>query len=179
MPTGHKLTQEQIAYVCENFANKTNYELVAETGIARSTICRMQQRYHLHKSAEHLHNMGVRAGKASDKARGGVIINANSPEAIVKRAATYKKTYDTELIRYKWGLEQKTKIRLPKVCRRAKDQRLNLIRRGYIIDDVEKIAYWTAGTHRSTRLERLKRGETKGAFRTYYDFRPYDGQLDK
>ena len=123
--------------------------------------------------------MGVRAGRASDKARGGVWKKANTPEIIAKRAETYKKTFRTEEIRYKWGLPQKTKIRIAKVCRRAKDQRTNLVKRGYIIDDVKKIAYYTPWTHRSTRLERIKRGETKGHFRSYYDFRPYgEGQMD-
>ena len=177
MPTGHHLTQEQIDYIRTNFADKTNYQLCEEAGVSRSTVCRLQKIYHLRKSDQHIHNMGVKAGKASDKARGGIPYGANTPESIAKRAETYKKTYQAELIRHKWGLEQKTNIRIPKVCRRARDQKRNLINRGYIIDDAKKIAYYTPGTHRSTRLERIKRGETKGRFRTYYDFRPYaEGQ---
>ena len=172
MPTGHRLTSEQIQYICSNYANKTNYELCDETGLSRSTICRVQSRHGLRKSNQHIHDMGVKAGTASNIARGGIIANANTPEVIARRAETYKKTYRTEEMRYLWGLEPRTRIRIKKVCRRAHDQRLNLIKRGYIIDDVSKIAYWTEETHRSTRLESIPRGQMKGCFKSFYDFKP-------
>ena len=179
MPVGHRLTREQVDYIRDNFSDKTNYQLCEETGLSRSTIYRVQRIYNLHKYDEHIHNMGVRAGKASDLARGGIPINTNTPECIAKRVASYKKRVYIENLRYKYGLEQKTKIRIMKVCRRASSQRNNLLRRGYIIDDVNKVAYWTPETQRTTRLERLKRGETKGHYKSFYDFMPYAGQLDQ
>lgn len=173
MPIGHPLTEEQISYVRANFKNKTNNELASDIGVSRSTICRIQRRYRLTKSAEHIHNMGVRAGMASVASTGGRVSQANTPEAIAKRAATYKKTRDTEEIRYKWGLLQLTKIRLMKEPRAKKDQRHNLIRRGYIVDEKNLIAYYDSGTDRSWRLERRN---ASSHFKSYYHFRPYDGE---
>lgn len=174
MPSGRKVTSEQLQFVIEHFANMTNYELCDATGLSRTTICRIQFKYKLRKSAEHYHNMGVRAGKASDKARGGKWPGM-CQEVIDRRAATYRKTFQTEDLRYRWGLEQRTKIRLKKEPRRKHDQRVRLEKFGYIIDETNLVAYYTPGTHRATRLEAVPRGTTKGSIKSYYDFRPYEG----
>lgn len=170
-----KVTEELLRYFIDNFPNKTNRELAKEMGLARSSICRLQQKYNLHKSSEHIHNMGVRAGKASSKATGGKVIKSDAPETIAKRAATYRKTWKSEYARYKWGLPQLTRIRLKKEPRAKKDQRNNLLRRGYIIDEQNLIAYYTEATERSRKLE--NRSATS-KLRIYYKFKPYGG-LDK
>ena len=158
----------------KHYADTPNKELSAILGLSRSTIDRVAMEYHLRKSHEHNHKMAVKAGKASSESRGGKALNI-TPEVIRKRAETYKKTFRMEEIRYKWGLEPKTKIRLKKEPRAKREQRYHLIERGYIIDEQNLMAYWTEETNRSLRLENRKKD---CVFKTYYHFAPYGG-LDK
>lgn len=173
MPTGRRLTSKQLNYVLDNFADMTNPELAEAIGVSRSCICNIQQRYNLKKSKEHYHLMGVRAGKASDKARGGKWPGM-CQEVIDKRAATYNATRKSEEIRYKWGLPQKTKIRLRKEPRQKHDQRIRLEKFGYIIDEANLIAYYTEQTRRATRLEKIPRGQKIGSMKSFYDFKPIE-----
>lgn len=175
MPTGKKVTKEQVQFVIKNYSDMTNIELCREIGLSRSTVDRIAGDYHLRKSDSHIHLMGVKAGKASSVARGGKALNI-TPEVIAKRAETYKKTKELEEIRYKWGLERKTKIRLKREPRAKRDQRRFLIQRGYVIDERNLIAYWTESTLRSKRLETRKK---ECRFKTYYSFKPYEERLDK
>ena len=168
-----KITDEQIEYVRRNFANHTKTELAEGAGVSPTTVDRIQLKYHLRKSPEHLHNMGVRAGKASNIARGGDSSACYTKEAIAKRVATYKERYKTEDARVRWGLPQQTKMRLKHGTKRYFDQCSYLKHLGYIVDRDEKVAYYTPETHRATRLEKMRRGEVKGEYRCYYDFRPY------
>lgn len=168
-----RITEEQIEFVRKNFSDMTKGELAAAAGVSWTTVDRIQARYHLRKSSEHLHNMGVRAGKASSVSRGGKFIGNQTPEAIAKRSATYKETYRTEDMRVRWGLKQLTKIKLKHGCKRQQDQRWYLRQLGYIISDSERVAYYTDATRRATRLEKLSRGEKRGFMRCYYEFRQY------
>ncbi len=176
MAKGRLLTDEQVRQVRILFPNHTKHEIRSITGVGLSSIDRIQAKYHLRKSAEHLHNMGVRAGKASNIARGGDSSACYTPEAIAKRVKTYKETYRMEDMRTRWGLEQRTKIRLPHGTKHYRDQISYLKGLGYIVDETKKVAYYTPGTHRARRLESLQRGGTKGPMRCYFDFRPYDGE---
>lgn len=170
---GKRLTEEQINAVIRLFPNHTKNEIHELTGVGFSSIDRIQAGYGLRKSPEHLHNMGVRAGKASNIARGGDSSACYTPEAIAKRVATYKKTYQIEDMRVRWGFEQRTKIRLKHGLKQAQDQAWYLRSLGYIIDGKNFIAYWTAETHRAARLESLGRGNARGPIHCYYDFKPY------
>ena len=177
MSKGKKISQEIIDYVRRNFADKTGYELVAETGLSKSTINRIQARYKLRKSKAHLHDVGVRAGKASNIARGGDSPACYTPEAKAKRVATYKETLRKEEMRVKWGLTQKTKIRLRHGPKSKADQKSYLNKKGYVIDENKLIAYYTEETKRAKRLEKCPRGMRIGNMRAYYSFKPY-GELD-
>ena len=166
------MTTEQIQYIITHFADKTKAELAAEAGVSGTTIDRIQSRYNLHKSLEHLHNMGVRAGKASNLARGGDSSSCYTPEAIAKRAASYKSRYKQEDMRARWGLPQLTKIHLRHGPKRYFDQCSYLKKLGYIIDRKNKVAYYTPDTHRATRLEALARNERKGGLHNFFDYLP-------
>lgn len=172
--TGVPLTAEQINQVIRLFPDHTKKEIHEATGVCLSSIDRIQTRYHLRKSPEHLHNMGVKAGKASNLARGGDSSSCYTKEAIAKRVATYKARYQTEDMRTRWGLPQQTKIRLKHGTKHYHDQTYYLRHLGYVVDEVQKVAYFTPDTHRATRLEKMKRGERKGEFHCYYDFKPYE-----
>ena len=167
------LSDEKVALVRKLFPDHTNVEIHEITGVSLNSISRIQARYHLRKSRQHLHNMGVRAGKASNIARGGDSSSCHTPSAIAKRSQSYKETYRLEEMRRRWGLEQRTKIRLPHGTKHYRDQISYLKGLGYIIDEAKKIAYYTPGTHRARRLESAERGKPKGYMLSHFDFRPY------
>lgn len=169
---GKTLTDAKIAEVRRLFPDHTKKEIRDLTGVGLSSIDRIQSRYHLRKSPEHLHNMGVKAGKASNLARGGDSSACYTPEAIAKRVASYKARYKIEDIRARWGFPQLTKMRLKHGPKHYHDQTSYLRHLGYIVDETDKVAYYTEDTHRATRLEKLKRGERKGEFHCYFDFKP-------
>lgn len=169
---GKTLTDAKIAEVRRLFPDHTKKEIRDLTGVGLSSIDRIQARYHLKKSPEHLHNMGVKAGKASNLARGGDSSACYTPEAIAKRVASYKARYKREDMRVRWGLKQETKIHLPKGPKHFFDQCSYLKHLGYVLDRDNKIAYYTETTQRATRLEKLRRGERKGEFHCYFDFKP-------
>ena len=170
---GKRLTEEQISEVVRLFPNHTKRELRSLTGVGFSSIDRIQSEYHLRKSPEHIHNMGVRAGKASNIARGGDSSACYTPEAIAKRVDTYKKTRNIEEMRYRWGLPQRTRIRLRHKPKSATDQSSYLRGLGYIVDESSLVAYYTDRTRRATRLERLGRGGKTKQMRCYFDFLPF------
>lgn len=167
-----KLTEEQIDAVVRLFPNHSKRELKELTGVGLTSIDRIQAKYKLRKTPEHLHNMGVRAGKASNVARGGDNSACYTPEAIAKRVATLKETRRIEETRRKWGLEQLTRIRLQHGTKDKHDQAWYLRRLGYVLDEKNLTAYYTPDTHRASRLESLGRGGKTKYMRCYYDFKP-------
>ena len=171
---GKRLTEEQIEAVVRLFPNHTKRELHDLTGVGYSSIDRIQRDNGLRKSPEHLHAMGVKAGKASNVARGGDSSACYTPEAIAKRARSYKKTYRIEEARRRWGLPQLTRIRLRHAPHELHNQASYLRSLGYVTDVANFVAYYKPETHRASRLEKLKRGEAKGPLHCYFDFKPYD-----
>lgn len=163
------LTKEQIDEVCRLFPDHTKQEIHEITGRGLSTIDRIQARFHLRKSPEHIHNMGVKAGKASAVARNGDNSCCYTPEAIAKRVETYKKTFREEQVRRKWGVHQLTKIKVLKQPKAKCSQRYYLKHLGYILDEQNCVAYYTEETTRAVKMER---GWSKRIF-NYYKFKPY------
>lgn len=141
---------EKVQYIIKHFADNTNKDLAGILGISLSCLSSVASRYHLHKSQEHSKRIHRESGLASAGLWGKIEL---TPEVLARRAASFRKTYRTEKARVLFGLPQKTKIRVRRQPKKLTDHRNYLIRRGYIIDDVEKIAYWTEETRRATRLE--------------------------
>lgn len=168
MSIGHPMTDEQLAFILEHFANMRNQDISDAIGLSRSAICRVQKTYGLRKSKEHNHNMGVKAGKASSAARGGKALGI-TPEVVAKRVESYRRTFREERARAVFGLPQKTKIRVKKQPKRKCSQRSYLKSLGYILDEPNCVAYYTESTTRATRMER--NWDKK---RNYYKFRPYE-----
>ena len=152
MSTGHPLTDEQIMYIRKNFANTRNQDLADHLGVSKSAVCNIAHRFCLHKSKEHDHNMGSKAGKAA-WASGNIFIIKITPEIIEKKVTTYKNIIRQERARVAFGLPQKTKIKVKRQPRKKCDHRFYLKSRGYILDEKNFIAYWTNETKRSLRLE--------------------------
>lgn len=174
MSTGTPLTQEQIDQIRQLFPDHTKPEIKAITGFGLSTIDRIQAKYHLRKSPEHIHNMAVKAGSASNIARGGDSSSCYTPEAIAKRVESYKKTFREEQVRRRWGIHQLTKIKVLQQPRAKCSQRYYLKHLGYILDETNNIAYWTEETTRAVRMEK---GWSK-RIHNYYKFKPYQDGLE-
>lgn len=166
---GKPLTKEQVAEVRRLFPDHTKQEIREMTGFGLSTIDRIQARFHLRKSQEHLHNMGVRAGKASSIARGGDNSACYTPEAIAKRVASYKRTFREEQVRRSWGIRQLTKIKVLRQPKQKVSQRSYLKSLGYILDEQNCIAYYTEETTRAVKMER----NWSKRIHQYYKFKPY------
>lgn len=166
---GRPLTEEQVAEIRRLFPNHTKNEIRELTGFGLSTIDRIQARFHLRKSPEHIHNMGVRAGTASGIARGGDNSACCTPEAIAKRVASYKKTFREEQVRRRWGVHQLTKIKVLRQPKQKVSQRSYLKSLGYILDEQNCIAYYTPDTTRAVKMER----DWSKRIHQYYKFKPY------
>ena len=168
------LTQDQIDEVRRLFPHYTKHEIREMTGRGLSTIDRIQARYHLRKSTEHLHEMGVKAGKASNIARGGDNSCCYTPEVIAKRVESYKKTFREEQVRRRWGIHQLTKIKVLRQPKQKVSQRSYLKKLGYILDETNNIAYWTEETTRAVKMER----DWSKKVHQYYKFKPYQDGLE-
>lgn len=163
------LTQEQIDEVRRLFPHYTKQEIREMTGRGLSSIDRIQARYHLRKSQEHLHEMGVKAGKASVIARNGDNSACYTPEVIAKRVESYKITFREEQVRRRWGVHQLTKIKVLRQPKQKVSQRSYLKKLGYILDEPNCIAYWTEETTRAVKMER----DWSKKIHQYYKFMPY------
>ena len=75
-------------------------------------------------------------------------------ERIQKSAQSRKATWQKEKARVYFGLPQKTKMKVVKSSRERVQLRWYLKSRGYVLDENERVAYWTDTTLRATRLER-------------------------
>jgi len=167
------LTPEQLAYIKEHYPNEPNEQIAEALGLSKWTIKSRAYKHGWHKSDAYVsEQMRIIAINANNAER------INTPEAYAKRRITREKMNKTDLMRIRWGMEPKQKRHFRLEPREKLMQRNRLQRLGYIIDETNLIAYYTSGTHRAVRLERVPRGTKKGSIRAYYDFRPYNGKLD-
>lgn len=161
------MTEEEIGYIIAHFKNTENKELARQVGCSVSTINKIQYRYRLTKSKEHLHRVFQRCGKMGYATTG---IPPISEEDIRRRADSFKRRYREEKARWMFGLPQKTKIRLRKEPKKKQAQRTYLRSLGYIIDGVNNIAYYTDETKRAVRMEAYTSKKKK----CYYKFLSYE-----
>ena len=162
-----RLPEEVVAYVIEHFKDTENIALAKEAGCSPSAVNRIQHRYHLKKTKEHLHKQYSKAGKK------GMAISGTPPiteEAIRRRTETFLRMYREEKARCAFGLPKRTKIKVRREPILKQSQRTYLRSRGYIIDRENNIAYWTTETKRAVRMEAYTKK------RSYYKFKPYEYQ---
>lgn len=167
MSSGVPLTEEQVLFVRKNFSDMTNQALADAIGVSKSAVSSIQARYHLTKSPGHVNAMAVKAGKASNVARGGKTLNL-TPEVIARRVASYRKTFREEQVRRRWGLKQRTKMKVLRQPKQKVSQRSYLKSLGYIIDEPNCTAYYTEDTIRAVRMEK----DWSKNVHQYYRFKP-------
>ena len=171
MCTGHPLTEEQILFIRKNFADMRNQDIADALGVSKSAVSNIQKRFHLRKSPEQKRRMLVLAGKASAVARDNRPLNI-TPEVIAKRVESYKKTFREEQVRRKWGLLQRTKIKVLRQPKQKCSQRSYLKSLGYILDEKKCVAYYTEDTIRAVRMEK----DWSKKIHQYYKFLPYEDE---
>lgn len=160
-----KLPEETVAYVIAHFKDTDNVTLAKEAGCSPSAVNRIQHRYHLKKTKEHLHEEHSKCGKRARAMYGTPPIDE---DGIRRRAETFKRIYQEEKARCTFGLPKRTKIKVRREPRLKKTQRTYLRSRGYIIDRENNIAYYTPDTKRAVRMEAYT---TK---KSYYKFLSYE-----
>ena len=160
---------EMLEEIARRYPNESNESIAESLGLSKWSIKARAERHGWHKSHEYKVELARRSA-----IRCGHGERLNTENAIAKRKETMKKQHASERARLRFGLDQRTNRHYRVEPKRKIDQRNYLKRRGYIIDDVSLIAYYTQDTIRSTRLESVKRGQKKGTVRPYYDFMPYE-----
>lgn len=186
------LTPEQEAWLVKHFRNTKNDVLMERLGLKFSTFHRLVRQLGLKKTKQF---MKKTQHECSEAAKASHMKNGTYPpkgyriprseefqykqggkpwercgrrkwNAAHKRGtAKRKKTFEEERVRKKWGFEQKTKLRVTRQPHQKILDRCYLKKLGYILDEVNVIAYWTPETRRATRLE--------AAPRRFYKFAEY------
>lgn len=172
-------TPQQIQYLIDNYPNTLNAELAKHLGISMRTVARVASSLNLAKSQEFILERNRMAASAtrlwhqnnpkppgyripnSEKNlfRKGESITARYGEeknqkAIAKRTASRKETVKKERRRILFGLPQRTKMRLTRTPQEKVFLRFYLRKKGYIVDEKKRIAFYTDTTQRGKRIER-------------------------
>lgn len=187
------LTPEQEAWLVKHFRNTKNDILMEKLGLKFSTFHRIVRSLGLKKTKQFMKKC-QRA--TTDAAKASHIANGTYPpkgyriprseefqykpgdkpwdrcgrrkwnRAIRNGAEKRKETFREDQCRRRWGLPQKTKLRVTQTPIRKIQDRSYLKKRGYILYEENVIAYWTPETRRATRLE--------AAPRRFYKFAEYE-----
>lgn len=193
-PTKITLTPKQKAYLIRHYQNTKNDILMEKLGLKFSTFHRLVRELGLKKSRQFMKKCQK---ATADAAKASHIANGTYPpkgyriprseefqykpgdkpwercgrrrwnRGRKKAAETWKETFRVEKALRNWGLPQKTKLHVMQTPRQKILDRAYLKKRGYILDEVNVIAYWTPETHRATRLE--------AGPRRFYKFAEYNG----
>ena len=189
------LTDKQLDYLVRHFKDTDNEYLAMKLGISETVLHRFARRFGLKKTRAHMRQMQretAAAAKASHLAHDtyppkGYIIprseefrfkkgessrkrwgKVKERHRIEKAAASRRETMIDERMRVRMGKPQLTKMRVTRQPHQKILDRSYLKKRGYILDEVNVIAYWTPDTQRATRLE--------AGPRRFYKFAKWEGQ---
>lgn len=187
-----KLSDKQLDYLVKHFKCMDNEYLCMQLGISIGTLYKFVHRFGLKKSKAHKHQMICEASAAAKAVhlkygthppKGYRIPRSEEfqfkpgvksvdrwgrkkeRERIQHAVEGRRRTYINEKMRVMRGLPQQTKLKIRSQPRQRILDRSYLKKRGYILDEVNIIAYWTPETRRATRLE--------AAPRRFYKFAEY------
>lgn len=174
------LTPEQEAWLVKHFRNTKNDILMEKLGLKYSTFHRIVRSLGLKKTKRFMKKCQLatsEAAKASHLANGtyppkGYRIPRSDEfqykpgekpwdrcgrrkwnRGRKKGAETWKHSFLVDRVRRQNGLPQITKLRTGVTPIRKIQDRSYLKKRGYILDEVNVVAYWTPETRRAKRLE--------------------------
>ena len=174
------LTPEQRQWLIENFPNTKNVEVAAYLNTSLRGAIRMARELGLWKTKEFVSEMQRNAAQEAGRIlrlRGG---NAGAKNLLIYGAeyrfkagvysladkskneladiysrisTTRRETFKREKMRVRWGLPQKTKMRVTRSTPQKRTLRSNLRKRGYMIEHASNEAYITDETNRSELME--------------------------
>jgi len=188
------LTEEQVAWLKDNYATTLNDAIRKHLGISMRTLNRFAKTLGLSKDPVTIERLrceriAVEAhkrallGKYKAHPENGLKTRFKTgykarerfgeekfAEMHRKTVETRRKTYIEERARVTFGLPQRTRMRVTRQPRQKIYQRYYLKKLGYILDEANNIAYWTESTTRAVKLEAMPR--------KYYSFKPYQDGLE-
>ena len=192
-----EITASQEAWLIKHFKHTKNAECATKLGISQRSVSRLAKEYGLKKTPQfmrkcqqattaaakesHLRN-GTYPPKGSKIPRseeyqlkpGECMRDRMTPKRWAERnrkaAESRAKTWKSEKARATFGLSQRTKLRVIPVPRAKILLRHYLKRRGYILDEVKRIAYYDENTKRGKRIEEKPQ--------RWYNFLPMAKQME-
>lgn len=184
------LTPEQEQYLIAHFPHKFNSEIAQHLGISVRTVNRLSAARGLVKSQQLIQLRQRKAGEAASayhylhpvppgfRIPGGEKYQFKKGQSPRERMTperyaqvreqmrnTRNATIRKERARITFGLPQRTRLKLTKMSRERSLLRYYLRKRGYIIDDTSRIAYYDTHTRRGPRIEKKKQ--------PWYTFQPH------
>lgn len=180
------LTPRQEAWLCRHFRNTRNAELAARLGISESSLHRFARSLGLTKTPQFMRKCQASTAAAAKASR---LRNGTYPpkgyriprseefqfkpgetpldrlgkrrekKRVEKAVATRNATIRDERMRIRWGLEQRTRMKLNPQPRAALCQRYYLRRLGYHIARGSMICRYDQNTRRSLAMESRKQGD--------------------
>lgn len=174
------LTDRQETWLKKHFKNTKNADLCEKLGISETALHRYARQFGLTKTKQFMKKVQANtAAKAKEshlkhgtyppkgyriprseefQFKPGVtnlerLGKRKEAQRIQRSVESRKKTFRYEKARRTFGVPQKTKLRVFQQPRQRILDRCYLKKRGYIIDEVNFVAYWTPETRRATRLE--------------------------
>lgn len=192
------LTEKQEKWLILHFKNTKNAEIAQKLGISTRAVNRFAQRLGLKKTKQFMTKCQRETAAAAKRShlRNGTyppkgykipkseqyqfkpgekpvdrIGKRREAARIQKCVESRKQTYKEERARSIFGLERKTKLRVIKQPQAKIQLRYYLKKRGYIVDDTARVAYWNQNTKRGRIIEAKPQ--------PWYKFMPQDPVNDR
>ena len=187
------LTEKQEAWLIKHFKHTKNDEIATKFGIAPTSAIRLARKLGLKKTPQFVAKCQREMAEAAKRSH---LINGTYPpkgyqipgkekgyfkkgetnrqrlgpkreaERIRKATESREKTRKSERARAVFGLPQRTKLRVIPVPVAKLKLRYYLKKKGYLLDEKERIAYYTEETKRGKRIEAKQQ--------PWYKFRPVE-----
>lgn len=190
-----EITAAQEAWLLKHFKHTKNAEVAAHLGISQSKMHRIVRELGLKKSPQFMRKCQAETTAAAKEShlrngtfppKGYVIPNRytfpkgvsnverfgkrKEAERIRKSTESREKTRKSERARATFGLPQRTKLRVIPIPRAKVYLRWYLKSRGYILDEIARVAYYNENTKRGKRIEEKPQ--------RWYKFLPMDKQME-
>lgn len=189
------ITASQEAWLIKHYKHTKNAEVAAYLGISQSTMHRIVRKLGLKKTPQFMRKCQQATTAAAKEShlrngtyppKGYVIPNRptfpkgvsnverfgkrKEAERIRKSTESREKTRKSERARATFGLPQRTKLRVIPIPRAKVYLRWYLKSRGYILDEIARVAYYNENTKRGMRIEEKPQ--------RWYKFLPMDKQME-
>lgn len=189
------ITASQEAWLIKHYKHTKNAEVAAYLGISQSTMHCIVRKLGLKKTPQFMRKCQQATTAAAKEShlrngtyppKGYVIPNRHTfpkgvsnverfgkrkeAERIRKSTESREKTRKSERARATFGLPQRTKLRVIPIPRAKVYLRWYLKSRGYILDEIARVAYYNENTKRGKRIEEKPQ--------RWYKFLPMDKQME-